>query len=72
MTHFHADHYADLLAILKGAYFSDRKTNLPLSGPIYGGLFPNATEFLNMMLEKATGIFAYLYWIFIGTDGFLN
>ncbi|MFV9972431.1 MAG: hypothetical protein AB8V41_02700 [Francisella endosymbiont of Hyalomma asiaticum] len=61
MTHFHADHSADLLAILKGAYFSDRKTSLPLSGPIHGGFFPSATEFLNMMLEKATGVFVYLH-----------
>lgn len=72
MTHFHVDHSADLLAILKGAEFSDRKQAYPLSGPIHGGLFSNATEFLNMILEKATGIFAYLHWIFIGTDDFFK
>lgn len=72
MTHFHADHSADLPAILKGAYFSDRKTSLLLSGPIHGGLFPSATEFLNMMFEKDVGVFAYLHGIFTGTGGFFK
>ena len=70
MTHFHADHSADIPAILKGAYFSDRKTDLPFSGPIHGGLFPNATEFLQRVFGKDGGTYAYLHGILTGTDGF--
>lgn len=72
MTHFHADHSADIPAILKGAYFSDRKTSLPFSGPTHGGLFPSATEFLQRVFNKDTGAYAYLHGILTGTDGFFK
>ncbi|WP_338029166.1 MBL fold metallo-hydrolase [Francisella halioticida] len=70
MTHFHADHSADLPAILKGAYFSDRKENLPLSGPTHLDLFPSATYFLQRVFGKEHGSYAYLHGILTGTDGF--
>ncbi|AIT08990.1 arylsulfatase [Candidatus Francisella endociliophora] len=70
MTHFHADHSADLPAILKGAYFSDRKENLPFSGPTGSGLFPSATDFLQRVFSEKSGSFAYLHGILTATDGF--
>ncbi|EDZ90630.1 MBL fold metallo-hydrolase [Francisella tularensis] len=70
MTHFHADHSADIPAILKGAYFSKRTENLPFSGPTHSGLFPSATDFLQRVFGKDHGAFAYLHGILTGTDGF--
>jgi ribonuclease BN (tRNA processing enzyme) len=69
MTHFHSDHSADIPAILKGAYFSERKASLPFSGPTHGGLFPSATEFLQRVFNKDTGSYAYLHGLLTGTDG---
>ena len=69
ITHFHTDHSANLPAILKGAYFSDRKSPLPILGPDHGGLFPSMKNFTHREFDKKTGSFAYLHGLESGTEG---
>lgn len=69
LTHFHADHVADVPALVKAGFFSDRKAPLPISGPSRGGEFPGLTQFLQREFAPKTGAFAYLAGILNGTDG---
>jgi ribonuclease BN (tRNA processing enzyme) len=69
LTHFHADHVADVPALVKAGFFSDRKAPLPISGPSRGGEFPELTQFLQREFASKTGAFAYLAGFLKGTDG---
>jgi ribonuclease BN (tRNA processing enzyme) len=46
LTHFHADHVADIPALVKAGFFSDRTAPLPISGASKGGEFPGLKRFL--------------------------
>jgi ribonuclease BN (tRNA processing enzyme) len=46
LTHFHADHVADIPALVKAGFFSDRTAPLPISGVSKGGEFPGLKRFL--------------------------
>lgn len=60
LTHFHTDHSADLPAILKGAFFSQRMRPLAITGPSGAQPFPSLEAFLDRLFGKQTGAFAYL------------
>lgn len=60
LTHFHTDHSADLPALIKSAYFTDRTRNLPISGPSGNHLFPGLNDFLEGMFGKQKGAYRYL------------
>ena len=60
ISHFHADHSADLPALLKSGYFANRERPLPVSGPAGGGPFPGLHEYLDSMLSKDRGAYGYL------------
>ncbi len=60
ISHFHADHSADLIALLKSGNFANRERGLPISGPAGDGPFPGLHDYLNSLLNKDTGAYAYL------------
>lgn len=60
LSHFHTDHSADLPALLKSGYFSDRTRPLPIAGPGPGGPFPGLQAFLSSLLDAEDGAYGYL------------
>ena len=60
ISHFHADHSADLPAILKSGYFSERRRDLVVAGPSAGGPFPGVHGYLESLLDAENGAYAYL------------
>jgi ribonuclease BN (tRNA processing enzyme) len=69
LTHFHADHVADIPALVKAGFFSDRKAPLPISGPSKGGEFPGLKQFLTREFSAHDGAFAYLSGALDGSGG---
>lgn len=65
LTHLHTDHSADLPALLKSSYFSDRTAPLPVVGPGGNTRWPGTTAFVDGLFNSETGIYRYL-------DGFLD
>jgi ribonuclease BN (tRNA processing enzyme) len=60
VSHLHADHVADLPALLKGGYFADREASLPLVGPTGNERFPTMQAHVQALLDPASGAFRYL------------
>jgi ribonuclease BN (tRNA processing enzyme) len=65
ISHFHTDHSTDLVALLKSGYFSDRVKTLSISGPAGAGVYPGTDAYLDRLLNKDNGAYAYL-------DGYLD
>lgn len=59
-THLHADHSADFPALVKSAYFQDRRRPLPVLGPAAGGPFPGTRAWLAGLFASPGGTYAYL------------
>jgi ribonuclease BN (tRNA processing enzyme) len=59
LSHLHIDHSADLPALLKGSYFSNRDRDLFVYGPTGNGLMPATTEFIDTLFGPA-GAYRYL------------
>jgi len=72
ISHFHTDHSADLAALLKSGYFSDRTRPLALSGPGPGGPFPGLNGYLEALLDPENGAYGYLSGYLDGTDGLVK
>ena len=66
ISHFHTDHSADLPALLKSGYFTDRSEPLVVSGPNGDPPFPGLLEFTDEMLN---GAYAYLGGYLDGSGG---
>lgn len=60
ITHLHADHVADLAAILNSGGFAKRTTPLPIAGPTGNALFPGMKAHLSALFDEHTGAFRYL------------
>ncbi len=60
ISHFHTDHSADFPALMKSAYFSDRKAPLYLAGPAAGGQFPGLHNWLDALFSQGKGAYGYL------------
>lgn len=69
ITHLHADHVADLPALIKSGFFSDRSKPLAISGPEAGGDFPSLDEFLADEFGPRHGAFRYLSGVLDGSGG---
>lgn len=69
LTHFHADHVADLTAILNSGSFSDRTDPLPIIGPSGSSDFPGLRAFLQALFNPSTGSFKYLSGYLDGSFG---
>ncbi len=60
VTHFHADHVADLPAILNSGTFDDRRRPLTVVGPGGNEHFPGVGAFLVANFDEQTGAYRYL------------
>lgn len=60
LTHLHVDHTADLPALLKAAYFTERTRDLPVYGPSGNSLMPNTTAFASSLFSSHGGAYRYL------------
>jgi ribonuclease BN (tRNA processing enzyme) len=69
VSHFHADHSADLPALLKSGYFARRERPLAIAGPGPQGNFPGLGEFLEGLLGSERGIYRYLGGYLDGSGG---
>lgn len=72
ITHLHADHVADLTALLKSGFFSDRKRPLPVIGPTGGDVFPGMKAFLAALFAPDRGAFRYLSGYLDGSGGLVR
>ena len=59
LTHLHADHAADLPALVKGGYFSARTRSLPVFGPAGNALMPATSRYVDALFSRS-GAFPYL------------
>lgn len=59
LTHLHADHAGDLAGILNSGGFEGRTEPLPVIGPDAAPRFPGTGDFLERLLSKDSGAFAY-------------
>lgn len=72
ITHLHADHVADLVALLKSGFFSERKQPLPLIGPTGGGFFPAMSDYMRSLFDPEHGAYRYLSGYLDGSGGFVK
>ena len=68
LTHLHADHTGDLAGIFNTGGFEGRLEPLPVIGPDAAPRFPGTTEFLERLLSKDGGAFAYNGGYLDGTE----
>lgn len=69
VSHFHTDHSADLPALLKSGYFSERVRSLSIAGPGGSDIFPGLESYLQRMLNEEEGAYGYLSGYLNGTGG---
>jgi len=69
LSHFHADHSADFVALLKSGNFANRERPLTVAGPSGAQLFPGLYQFLHGNLNSETGTFRYLSGYLDGSRG---
>lgn len=69
LSHLHTDHSADLPALLKSGSFSERKRPLHVAGPDGDGPFPGLEAWLDRLLDRDSGAYAYLAGFLDGTAG---
>lgn len=67
LTHLHVDHSADLPALVKASFFTDRSRNLPIFGPSGNAIMPSTTAFLNSLFGS-DGAYRYLNSYLDGSD----
>ena len=60
LTHLHIDHTSDLPALIKGAFFSSRKRNLPIYGPEGNDVMPATSTFVFRLFESGKGAWEYM------------
>jgi ribonuclease BN (tRNA processing enzyme) len=70
LTHLHVDHTADLPALIKGSFFADRNTDLPLYGPDGNALMPDTVSFVHALFADPGGAWRYLSSYLSGDDAY--
>lgn len=71
ISHFHTDHSADLVTLLKTGFFSSRERSLGISGPDAGGPFPALADYLDSNVGS-NGAYAYLSGYLDGSGGLVR
>lgn len=69
LSHFHTDHAADFVALLKSGNFSGRDRPLPVAGPSGNDRFPGLDDFLAANLDRTSGAYRYLGGYLDGSSG---
>ncbi len=69
LSHLHTDHSADFPALLRSRNFSGRGRALDVAGPDGRGDFPGLKSWLERMLDRDSGAYAYLSGFLDGTRG---
>ena len=69
LSHFHTDHAADFVALLKSGNFAGRERPLPLAGPSGNRRFPGLDDFLAANISLETGAYRYLGGYMDGSGG---
>ena len=69
LSHFHTDHVADFVTLLKTGYFTARKRPLTVAGPSGNRRFPGLLAFLNSTLDPQDGAYGYLGGYLDGSGG---
>lgn len=59
-THLHADHSADLPALIKSSWFENRTRPLPLFGPVGNRRMPSTVAFVRALFDGTRGAYRYL------------
>jgi ribonuclease BN (tRNA processing enzyme) len=60
LTHLHADHTADLPALIESSSFEDRTRPLPLYGPGGNRFMPSTVAFVRTLFDNTRGAYRYL------------
>lgn len=60
LTHLHADHTADLPALIKSSFFEDRSRPLPIYGPAGNKFMPSTVTFARALFDSVRGAYRYL------------
>ena len=60
LTHLHADHTADLPALIKSSFFEDRSRSLPVYGPAGNKFMPSTVTFIRALFDSVRGAYRYL------------
>ncbi len=71
LSHFHTDHAADFVTLLKTGYFSPRERPLVVLGPGAGGPFPSLDAWLDSHLGRGEA-YAYLGGYLDGSGGLVQ
>jgi len=60
LTHLHADHTADLPALIKSSFFEERTAPLPVYGPVGNKFMPSTVTFVRTLFDSTRGAYRYL------------
>src|ERR1700722_16377512 len=69
-SHFHVDHSSDFPTLIFSSWFGDRKTPLPIYGPVGNDFMPSTTEFVSDLFGDKHGAYRYLSELLVpGEEG---
>jgi ribonuclease BN (tRNA processing enzyme) len=60
LTHLHIDHTADLPALIKASFFTNRSRDLPIYGPHGNSVMPSTETFVKRLFENGRGAWQYM------------
>ncbi len=69
LTHLHVDHSADLPALIKGSFFTNRTKDLPIFGPSGNAFMPSTSSFVQSLFGP-NGAYRYLSTYLDGSDSY--
>jgi ribonuclease BN (tRNA processing enzyme) len=70
LTHLHVDHSADLPALIKASFFTDRARDLPIYGPTGNERMPDTVAFVQALFAGPAGAYRYLGSYLTGDDDY--